>query len=235
MAEKLRSALNPIHWFLLLKAVVVAGGWYFLSPTIALILLTLVYVIPPYRSGSFALAFLVLFFTIGQTSPTFLFAILMGLAVYTLLGVKNLILINRATAYQVLVILLLFFMWLTFFSTVGGFYSLSMLFSLIAIAVFFYYFTWRSISIRDPNQTLGHRNLLLAVTSFLVLEWGLVVMFLPLPQYSQVALALLVTGFLLEIVLQYISGQLTVKNLLVYFSMFFPLLVAVLVFTPKSI
>ena len=233
MVAKLKSALDPIHWSLLLKAVLVAGGWYWLPMTWALILALIVFLVPPYRSGIFSPAFLVLLASLFTIEPTFFFAVLMGVGFYCLLGVKNLVLIHRATAYQILVTVLFLFVWWMFFDAAQGGYSLEIFAQLLLVAALFFFFSWRSVVLGEMQKGGGHYKLLLGVLSLLVFEWGLVVYFLPMALTSKVALALLVTGFLLELILQYIKGSLIRRDVLIYLGVFFLLFVAVLILVPR--
>lgn len=233
MAEKLKSVLGPIHWSLLLKALAASGVWL-LSPNLAALFVAVIYFLPPYKNGAYLLPFFVLEYVLLNTQPSLLLTLLIGVAVYTLLGVKNLILIDRATSFQACITLLFFFLWALFFEGQQEFYSLSILLTLVGLSLLFYLLSAQLVRLKTAS-TIGHHRLVLGLGAFLMFEWALVTYFLPLPVAFQTALALLATGFLLECLSQYLVGSLARKNAITYFSVFLPLFVMIVIISPWGI
>ncbi|MBS3903279.1 MAG: hypothetical protein KGZ30_02785 [Anaplasmataceae bacterium] len=229
MEEKLKSALEPIHWSLLLRSLVVLAAWYFLSPLTTTLVLVVVYFTPLYRSGAFLPALLVLTFAVFSVEPDLLRMFILGGAIYLLLGVKNLVVVDRASAYQALVILLFFFLWSQFFLMVKGAYSGIMFLSLVFIALLFYFFSWRTLNLKETNFYPIHYKLVLCLGSFLIFQWGLVLMILPWPTYAKIATALLGTGLTLEVTTQRFYQQLEDRSLALYFSLLFISIAALIV------
>lgn len=128
MAEKLKSILKRIHWSLprksiwglILKAAIFAVAWLILPWWLFFLVALYCYFIPLFRSGKLLVPFFcLLVLTIAQ-SPGFLFALVFGIIFYYILLIKDLLIINRKSAYELLVLASSFFLIWDLFSGHDG-------------------------------------------------------------------------------------------------------------------
>ncbi|MBI5221050.1 MAG: hypothetical protein HY978_04440 [Candidatus Liptonbacteria bacterium] len=109
MVEKLKLTVKQIHWSLSVKALAFALGWLFLPFWLFLFLALGLYLTPLFQSVQLALPFLVTLFLAGVSETGSIWvAVCLGLVFYLLLGVKDLVLVNRGIALRACVYLLLF-------------------------------------------------------------------------------------------------------------------------------
>ncbi len=116
MGEKFASISNRIHWSLALRSAVFGAAWYALSfPFFALVGIFL-YCVPLFEPRRFLVPFLMLLFLAAVTPPFALFAFFFACALYLIVGMKDLILVKRAVAYEGLMLLLFLGLGFFFFS-----------------------------------------------------------------------------------------------------------------------
>ena len=109
MAGKLKSALGRIPWSLLLRAGLAGGGWlYFPFPVFVLACL-LIYSRPAFNFSKFLHLFLALLFLAFVVPHSAVNAILLSLIFYLLLGIKELVFIERGDIYEMIFLLLSYF------------------------------------------------------------------------------------------------------------------------------
>src|SRR5882724_5769539 len=115
MAAKLKSITGRIHWFLLAKAAIFGFGWLVLPAWLFFALAAGLYFIPFFRPQKLLIPFLLVLGFALKAPVNFWAAIFLGCVFYCLLGIKDLVFIDRAAAYEVLVFLLAFLYIFAFF------------------------------------------------------------------------------------------------------------------------
>jgi hypothetical protein len=120
MAEKLKSISRRIHWSLLVKAAAFGVAWFFFPFWFFLIIALYLYLIPLFQSRALFVPFAALLVLAYAQPPGLLFAGALAILFYWLLLIKDLIVIDRRTAYEILVIALSFFLLRDFYRSFGA-------------------------------------------------------------------------------------------------------------------
>src|SRR5258708_3672304 len=108
MAAKLKSISKQIHWSSVLKALVFALAWIWFPFWFFAILALGLYFIPFFQARRLAIPFLTLLILCYIQTPDMAFAIIFGVVFYETLLIKDLLLIDRRSAYELLVLALTF-------------------------------------------------------------------------------------------------------------------------------
>lgn len=228
MAEKLKSITKQIPWSLLLKSGAVAALWllgkaawsvgFGLPFWLFAILAAYLYFIPPFRPGYFLPQFLLFGFFSVILPPGIMSALALGAVFSLLLGIKDLVFINRETAYELLMFLLLFLAAISGYSAVDNWAGWGMLFLPPVLGVI-YALLARELPFRDPPRE--HRAGAVSVLGgFLIVESALVLLFLPLDFLYQAALFMLFVILLAFLEMRVKSGEVSMKGILTAFAPF---------------
>ena len=213
---------------LLLKAGILSAGWLLLPFWLFVVLALGFYFIPLFQPFRLWLPYLAALFLSGIISPNIWTAALLGILFFLILGIKDLILISRFSAYETLVYLLLFVIFLNYFSRFGNMDTLAGILWALAIA-FLSFFLLRGFKTWSGSGEPGRREGLAAgLIALLVWQVILAALFLPLNFFYQTAITLLTTVILAGLFIKYKEDKLDQQTLLMGFSMFFALLAFVL-------
>lgn len=229
MATELKLTLGKIHWPLLVRSAFLAFFWLF-SPAWVFLLCALYFYFSPYFQPwriffSFAV-FLTLALFVPPLFGVWLYAagIAIGVIFYLILGVKDLVLINRQFAYQTLrlllftSILLLFFWW-------GQSPSLLFVWRLLFLSAFLFALHYEYFSFffeGNPSNSFAA-----ALTAFLLFEAAWVLVWLPIGFLNATAVELLILFMLNDFILRHINGNLNRKITLTNFTVFIFSLLAI--------
>ena len=104
MAEKLKSILRRIHWSSLLKAAIFAASWLLLPYWLFIIIALFLYFRPWFRVGTLIGPFFALLVLTDITAPGFFVALIFGALFYLTLLIKDLLILDRRSAYEVLIL-----------------------------------------------------------------------------------------------------------------------------------
>jgi hypothetical protein len=234
MAEKLRSILRRISWSSVLKAVLFAVAWWALPFWLFLLIALYLYFIPMTGAEKVSVPFFVLLLITLLQKQSIVFAVIFGVVFYFLLLVKDLIIIDRRSAYEILMLVLSYLLVRGFFLNVGGSFGWwSLLDSAVAAAAvsalvgnFVKNFSVvPEDSVRDARS---FRRMLGWMTFLLTWQLLIVGLFLPLNFLYQSAIIFLVAVIILDLVPQYVFGELTRVKVLATGTVLFALLVIVL-------
>jgi hypothetical protein len=238
MAEKLRSILRRISWSSVLKAVIFAVAWWALPFWLFLLVALYLYFIPITGAGMVSVPFFVLLLITLLQKPSVIFAVIFGIVFYFLLLVKDLIIIDRRSAYEVLMLVLSYLLIRGFFLNVGGSFGWWSLIdsAVAAVAVsalvgsFIKNFSTASAMPDAAGLREAHsfRRMLGWLTFLLTWQLLIVGLFLPLDFLYQSAIVFLIAVIILDLVPQYVFGELTRAKVLVTGTVLFALLVIVL-------
>ena len=129
MEAKLGSISNRIYWSSLLKAAVFAAAWLFLPFWAFLLIALYLYFVPWFVPGRLMAPFLALL-TLAYVQPIpssgvgAWFALIFGAIFYCILLVKDLLILDRRSMYEVLVLILIFLLLRDFYAAfavgIGG-------------------------------------------------------------------------------------------------------------------
>lgn len=223
MVEKLKSISRRIHWSLVLKAAVFALAWWFLPFWLFFLISLYLYCIPWFQTDALAVPFFILLILCFVQPPSILFAAVFGAIFYVALLIKGLLLINRRSAYELLVLALAFLLlrdfYLTFNSGVSGTAFFGALFLAAALALLL-----RCLVNAD-------RDIMRVVTwlSFLLFTQILFVgLFLPVDFVYQSITVFLAVVLLIDLIPEAVSGAITRNKILTTATTIFALSVIVL-------
>ncbi len=231
MEEKLRSISKQIHWSSLLKAGIFALAWLLLPWWLFVLLALAAYLVPLFHAGKLALPFFVLLVISYLQAPTPLSALVFGAAFYFLLLIKNLLLIDRGAARELLASVLSFILlrdfYIRFNEGIGG------------AAFFFSFCTALLIALlvrnyaRASGELSGQSSRIERIGIWLscLLIWQLMIagLFLPVDFTYQTVIVFLPTILILDLLPDHLSGKLSRAKLLGSSIMVFVLFVIVMV------
>jgi hypothetical protein len=231
MVEKLKSISKRISWSLLLRAIIFAAAWWALPFWLFLIIALYLYYVPITGADKVSAPFWVLLLISFLESQGIIDAIVLAAIFYFILLIKDLIIIDRRSAYEILILVLSYLLARGFFLNVGGALSYQSLFdsviaawavSLMAGSFIKNFLPGDSGEMRAPQRMLGWM--------IFILMWQLLIvgLFLPLDFLYQSAVVFLIAVIILDVIPQYIFGELSRVKMLATGSVIFSLLVIVL-------
>ena len=120
MTVKLKSILRQTPWSLVLKTAIAGLIWLLLPEWIFLLYVLWLYFIPPFRSITFLLFFLLYLTSTILLPATLISALVLAALLFLILGIKDLLLIDRISAMTVLTFSLTLLVALEFFYSFGN-------------------------------------------------------------------------------------------------------------------
>jgi hypothetical protein len=209
MAEKLKSISRQIHWSLLLRAALFALAWFFLPFWLFLLVALYLYLIPFFNSRRLFWPFFALLVLTYLEPGNLVYLIFFAAFFYYLLLIKNLLLIDRKSAYELLVLALSFFLIRSFYEQLGtGLLTAASLWYGFLLAVligflvgsFIRYFSENAG--KDPVRRLSAWLVFILVWQFLSLG-----LFLPLDFVYQSAVVFLASVLVIDLVPEHSSER----------------------------
>jgi len=231
MEEKLRSILRQIHWSSVLKAGVAAIAWYLFPFWLFLIVVLYLYFVPVSQGYRTTGAFwaLVVLAALEPRGVSFML-IFGGIFLYMLL-IRDLLLIDRKSAYEILALLLSFLLLRTFYiHEGGGIAGSSLIWSFVTAALL----AWLYANYIDTFE--AREGAIVSPLSrpvrwlLFLLSWQFIVagLFLPLDFVYQSVIVFLALVFFIDLIPQYLFGELTKDKVLITSTMVFSLAVLIL-------
>ena len=234
MAEKLKSILRRISWSSVLKAIIFAVAWWALPFWLFLLIALYLYFIPMTGAHKVSAPFFVLLLITLIQDQSILAAIIFGVIFYFVLLVKDLIIIDRRSAYEVLMLVLSYLLVRSFFLNVGGSFGLrAFLYGLVAawaVSALVTSFVKNFSAAPEDSAREAHsfRRMLGWMTFLLTWQLLIVGLFLPLNFLYQATIVFLIAIIIIDLVPQYVFGELTRVKVLATGIVLFALLVIVL-------
>lgn len=227
MEAKLKSTLNRIPWSLLLKACILSLSWLILPFWMFLVVAFYFYFIPFFQSFKLIIPFILTMLASAIIPYGFWSAVFLGVLFFFLLGIKNLIFVDRFDNHQTMVFLILFLIFFGFFRHFPNWEKwTASLISLGSGLSFFFLLGELADYIKGMNRS---KKLFIAgIGSFLVWQAALVILFLPLNYFYQTALLFLSSAILMDIFLVYLGKKMNRTKILADFSIFFVIVVIIL-------
>lgn len=222
MEEKLKSILRPIPWSLILKAFLFALGWLLLPFWLFIIFSLYLYLVPLFQAKVLALPFVFTLFLASLTQPHFWVAVFFGVIFFFILGIKDLVFVDRRTSYGILAFVLMFVAIFYSFSRFDyGWDAAPFLWMLGLSAVFSLLLNNFLKNYIGQESDRRLKNTLLGLVFLLFFESGLVILLLPITFLVQSALLFLIAVALFELSSDYFLKRLDARRVLIYFSVFF--------------
>lgn len=225
MVERLRSIARRTHWSLLLKAFLFVLGWL-LFPLWGFVFLAFVlYLFPRFQSGKFAVPALL---TLGAALlvPTHLtgqevtldirlpLALILGTTLYLLLGIKELVFVRRAAAYELASLLTIFLYIVWFFDATQSALTLSVLgASVVLVGAIGLLFGFHG-RIEPIAHTRRERVVVIGVASLIIFELSLLLVVLPFAHLAQTAFLFLGVVMTQEFLLDRARGMLSRERMI---------------------
>ncbi len=235
MVEKLKSILRRTNWSLALRAAIFAVAWWALPFWLFLLVALYLYFVPMTGAQKVWVPFFVLLLITFLQTQGIIFGLIFGIIFYFLLLVKDLIIIDRRSAYEMLIFVLSYLLVRGFFLNVGGSFGWwSLLDSAVAavavsalVTSFIKNFSAASEDSSAREVRSFHRMLSWMI---FLLTWQLLIvaLFLPLNFLYQTTIVFLIAIIILDLLPQYIFGELTRRKMLITGLVLFALLVIVL-------
>ena len=230
MEAKLRSIIRSTPWFSIIKATALSLVW--LSPRLFWVYLFLAFYF--YFSQSFysvrlSLAFATILGFSVFLDRTFPAAALLTVLFFLLLGIKDLAFVKRNRMQGVMFLLIILILAGLFFHAFNEWTGTPLLIASTGFAILFFLFARDLLRVVLGEAWPGHVSFMAGLLSLLAWQLSLVLLFLPMgffPRYLFALLVLLVCGWFIALKL---NGKLTASSLLVGFSAFFTIAVALLV------
>ncbi|RJP44175.1 hypothetical protein C4587_02200 [Candidatus Parcubacteria bacterium] len=229
MEAKLKSAIRRIPWSLVLKTGAVGVIWLTLPVWIAVCAALCFYFVPAFQVRKLALSFALFLWFLAFLDPTPWRAILIASIFYLILGIKDLVLIDRASAYETLILLIVAGLFLQFFSQAEFPVGLRMLASTSLLGFLFFLLMRGFLHHPDTPPSLfrptsGFREFFLAALGgFVIWQGAIVLLFLPINLFYQSAILFLIALVFLEVFPYHNGGRLTRGRVVMIFSAFFVL------------
>ncbi|MBI2048893.1 MAG: hypothetical protein HYT29_00400 [Parcubacteria group bacterium] len=216
-----------------------AAFWLFLPGWAFLILSLYFYFVPVFHPWKLFLPFLVFLFLAFASPMNFGFALMLAALFYMILGIKDLIFIDRRSVYEILVLILIFLLHIWFFANLGslpGSVSLLSAFLLSAVSCLLYR---ESLSYGNNLWfTAGpskNGTMTLWLVWLLISQVSLAALFLPLNFLYQSALAFFLSATLFGLLSLSANDVITRARVLLYFSASFVFLVTLLGLAPWGV
>ncbi len=244
MAAKLKSITKLIHWSLLARALVFALSWLYLPFWIFLLLALYCYFVPAFHAGRLFILFFTLIVlcyvdpanAVGASSGlvgAFLMALIFGAIFYYLLLKKDLLLIDRTTAHELLTMVLSFFLFREFFmafnqgptgAALAWAFLTALLWSRLLNNLMVRQFEDMFVQEEHP---LVLRRTSVWLSFILMAQALIVVLFLPLNFIYQSTIAFLVAALLIELLPDHVARTLSQEKIQLASSVVFALTVIV--------
>lgn len=233
MAAKLRLILKRIPWSLVLKAGIFGVAWLLLPFWGFLLLALYFYFLPLFQPSRLFLPFGLSLLLAAIFSPSVWAAIFLAVLFFFILGIKDFILLERLTAYSLLVFVLCFLIFFYSFLNFDTGLTLHAFGWFLLVGVLFFMLgrgllNYSSRAQEIPQGDLRFKYTALALGALVLVEGSLVLLFLPLNFFYKTALLFIAGVILLECMRDYFGAKLGREHILTYFSIFFVGLIFIL-------
>ncbi len=230
LLRKIKEQAVSLKGSVALRAVIFGLAWWLLPSWLFLLIALYLFFVPPAQADSVAIPFFALLVLCFLQPVGFFPAVLFGLIFWYMLLIKELYLIDRKSAYEMLILVLTFMLFRVFYMNEGGtFKSDAVLLGLLVATIV-------SALFGSFNKNFGergaHGRLLLRIAAFvaffLIVQFLMVGLFLPLDFVYQSSIVFLLTALLIEFFGRYLLGDLSRASVLVTSSVAFTLMVLLL-------
>lgn len=212
---------------LIFKAFIFGLGWLLLPFWMFLLVALYLYLVPFFQPFNLIVPYIMTIAAAAALPYGLWFAIFLGVLFFLLVGIKNLILVNRFENHQLMVFLLFFLLFFGFFSGFENWQKWTSSAALFGVAAAFF-LLFRELADYYPDAPDGKKILVAGIGSVLIWQAASAIIFLPLNYFYQTAILFLAAIILTDILLEYLVRKLDRKKILWNFSVFFALMAAIL-------
>jgi hypothetical protein len=241
MEEKLKSITSQTHWSLLLKSIGFALAWSVLPYWLFVVAGLAFYFLPFFGSERMIVPFLALLVFAAFIQQGFFATLFFATAYFLIMGVKDLVFIDRGSAYEAVLLLMLTAFSLLFFSHSVNTERVSS-FATAIIGAYALYVFFRGLMAHDAPESEhrtkdGIRRMFLGsgVCATILFQGFIAVLFLPMNFFLQSALIVLLGAALVSALRDYISGRFDARVILAYAGIWIAGTSAVLLLTTWSV
>jgi hypothetical protein len=232
MVEKLKSILSQTRSSLLAKAIIFALAWFLLPFWLFIVAALYLYLVSLFQADKLAVPFSLLLVLTYIEPHSFPYAIVFAAFFYYLLLIKDLLLIDRKAAYEILVLGLFFFLFRSFYAQFGGtgVHASSLLYSFLMAILFALSLNSFILCFEESNSFNMSLRKAASWLSFVIMWQFLILgLFLPLNAIYQSAILFLLSILVVDLVPEYaLQGGFASQKVFVVSSTIFSLLVVVL-------
>jgi hypothetical protein len=239
MAVMLKLVINKIHWFLIFKSALLAFAWIIFPHWLFLITTALIYFFPVFRPGTMLFP-LFLFFLISFILPhNFLGFLLITILLFLILGIKDLIIVNRFYAYELLGFFIFLIFSFIFFQKFGQVFVLkSIIYSFLFVLAFYLFFKKIfNLSIANLGIEIDQKRFKIFLTVFSFFIWQIIFLlnFLPFNFYLQTGMLALFIMIGMDFILNCFLNKIKTTNILFLTFSFLFLFIFILLFNKWSL
>ena len=194
------------------------GSWYFLPFLVFVPIACYFYFVPLFHRAKLIAPFLAILVLSALFPENAIGAVSFGAMWFLLLGIRDLLFVDRAVMYEVLSFLILIFASLIFFYGVA---DVGMSYSLVgsaALALLFFLLLRGFLDYAGAER--NEQFLVTGIFALLFWQWSVGTLLLPFHFLAQAALLFLFGAVLIEFAFHYLGGALTVKKAAVTGSVF---------------
>lgn len=232
MAEKLKSISRQIHWFLLARAAVFALSWFIFPFWLFLAVALYLYFVPLFQAGKLAVPFFGLLILTYIEPADAAYLLIFALFFYYLILIKDLLLIDRKGAYELLVLALSFFFFRDFYERFGaaGISPIATWYAFLVAAFFGLLAKSFMNALKEPEAPPGKLPMPAGWLSFVVAwQFLLIGLFLPLSFTYQSVLMFFISILIIDLIPEYAAtGKLLREKILATSTAVFVLIAIVL-------
>lgn len=228
MEAKLKSISNLIPWSLLLKAFLFGAGWLALPFWLFIIFSLYLYLVPFFQPLKLGVPFVITLLLASFIEPNGWLSIFFSIIFFFILGIKDLVFVDRQTAYTLLVFVLSFLSILFSFSRFDSGVGVESFIWLLVVGSILTLLLRSFLKYNLIKVDRRKRNTLLGFSLLLFLEAGLATLFLPANFFHQTAIVFFSFVVIFELLTDYLSERLTPKRGLIYFSLYFAAIAIIL-------
>jgi len=228
MEGKLRSITKRIHWSLILKAVAVGASWVYLPEWLSVALAIFFYFSSFFRIRHMGVPFLSALILAHVLGQNILGGLFLAACLFLVFGLKELVFIDRRSAYAGLIFLIFFFASFLLYENLdawNGWFPVK--------GLLFAWLFWALVRgfLLEAEEGLPERTpLALGALSFVFWEIIMVIAFLPLDFLYQAGIAIFMAFVFFEWLVDYSRGNLAKNKILLYISLLFILVTLIFAF-----
>ncbi len=232
MVEKLKSISKKIHWSLVLKAAAVGLSWVYLPEWLAVVLALVFYFSSLFRVKHMGIPFISAVVIAHILGANILAGIFLAVCLFLIFGLKELVFIDRKSAYTALIFLIFFFTSFLLYENLDAWSAWFPVKSLI-FAWLFWVFV-HGFLIEAEGGATGRTPLILGALAFVFWEIATAVAFLPLDFLYHAGIMIFFAFVFFEWFLDYSRGGLSKNKILLYISLLFILVTLIFSFAKWS-
>lgn len=233
MAERLKSITKGIRWSLLLKAALAGASWIYFPEWLGVTLVLFFYFSSFFRLKHLGVPFfsaLIISHLLGQDA---LGGIFLAASLFLILGLKELIFIDRRSAHMTLIFMILSFASFLLYENLDAW---SAWFPIKSFLVAWLYFALvRGFLLEAEGGFPGNTILALGSLAFVLWEVATVMAFLPLDFLYHAGIVIFFMFVFFEWILEYSRGSLVKNKILLYVSLLFILVTLIFSFAKWSL